>query len=593
MTTKWKQGALAVVGMVLLTLGCPQPSGESSSSSSGMVTPQDRISLPDPVGVAAGDPNALALPGMEAVAQDRFASSTACALCHSNHSAATAMRDEASREIAPFNLWQSSMMANAARDPLWRAVVSAEVATTPAAAVAIEAKCMRCHAPMASEAARADGFEPAISDLQVATNSFSTLARDGVSCTVCHQIQQDNLGGDDSFNGGFTIGSQRLIYGPHRNPVPGPMQVHVDYTPTYGPHVTESAMCGTCHNLATHALDANGAVVEGAAFQEQATYSEWLNSIYNTDANVDGRSCQSCHMPTTSVDGNPITTRIARSPPGGDFNINARDPFGRHVFAGANVLMPAIINAERDILNPQAPSGAFEATISMARQRLEEETATLAVTNVEHAGGALSFQVTVGSQAGHKFPTGFPSRRAWLRARVLNAAGETLFVSGAFNAQGRLVDGAGNVLDVEKANGPFEPHHDRITASDQVQVYEQVMGNSAGQRTPSILRATAYLKDNRLLPAGYDAQHQSHATTAPVGVVDGNFVGGEDRVTFAVELGSQAPARVEVALFYQTVGGRFVTDLFQVDTPEVRAFRTMYDRADVTPVQVAAVQQDL
>ena len=60
------------------------------------------------------------------------------------------MRDETGESVAPFDLWRASMMANSARDPIWRAMVSTEVAATPSRKAEIGAKCTRCHAPMAS-----------------------------------------------------------------------------------------------------------------------------------------------------------------------------------------------------------------------------------------------------------------------------------------------------------------------------------------------------------------------------------------------------------------------------------------------------------
>ena len=44
---------------------------------------------------------------------------------------------------------------------------------------------------------------------------------------------------------------------------------------------------------------------------------------------------------------------------------------------------------------------------------------------------------------------------------------------------------------------------------------------------------------------------------------------------------------VKVSLIYQTLGARFMRMLFQVDRPEVAAFRAMYERADVSPVTIA------
>lgn len=554
-----------------------------------------RTGLPDPAGVPAGDPAPLALDQSRAVAADRFVTSAGCALCHSNSDAATAMRDEADREVAPFDLWQSTMMANAARDPLWRAVVSAEIAQTPAAQEAIEAKCMRCHAPMASEAARAQGLEPRLSDLVDDGRDLQQLASDGVSCSLCHQIQRDNLGTDESYSGGFTVGEDRLIWGPHEDPAPGPMQMHVDYTPTYSPHVMQASLCGTCHNLTTHPLNPDGTAVEGAAFSEQATYFEWLNSSFNNEADpVNGVTCQGCHMPITSVDDEPIRTRIARSPPGGDFNIPTREPFGRHAFAGANTLMTEILKNERATLNPQAPNAAFDATRELARHRLQELTASLELSGTKQESGKLSFDVTVRSRAGHRLPTGFPSRRVWLRVVVTDGAGQVLFSSGEYDARGRIVDQNGAILDVEKAGGPFEPHHAQITRTDEVQIYEQVMGDKDGARTGSVLRAASHLKDNRVLPLGHRADHDTVSITGPKGVDgDGDFAAGEDTTRYVIDTGFDRAARVEVVLVYQTLGGRFMMDLFQVDTAEVRAFRGMVERADTSPVVIARLAQDL
>lgn len=572
--------ALSLVVISFAFAGCPE-----------VVT--SRTSLEDPPGVEPGDPEVLAMPAMRAESRDRFVTSTACAMCHSNHRDATAMRDEQNREIAPFNLWQGTMMANASRDPLWRAMVTAEMKQSPGAAAAIEAKCMRCHAPMASEAARARDSEPSMADLTT-SGGLEMLAGDGVSCSVCHQIQPGNLGTEESYSGGFVIGSERKIFGPHQNPAPGPMQNHVNYTPTFAPHVLQANLCATCHNLTTHPVEADGTPIENAVFPEQATYLEWSNSRFNNEDGADGVSCQGCHMPTSSVDGEIIRTRIARAPPGFDFNIQRREPFGRHAFVGANTFMPALMKAERDVLRPQATDAAFDATVELARHRLTELTATVGIEAEKVEEDTLSFAVTVVSDAGHKLPTGFPSRRAWLRVVVRDEDGELLFTSGDFNDEGRIIDLAGDVLDVEKAGGPVEPHHTVITRADEVQIYEQLMADKDGQRTSSLMRAAGHVKDNRILPAGYSTDHPSHAVTKPVGVDgDDDFVAGADRVRYEVALGGKKPASIEVSLVYQSVGGRFARELFQVDTPEVRAFRTMYERANRKPVSVATASKPL
>jgi hypothetical protein len=46
-------------------------------------------------------------------------------------------------------------------------------------------------------------------------------------------------------------------------------------------------------------------------------------------------------------------------------------------------------------------------------------------------------------------------------------------------------------------------------------------------------------------------------------------------------------------MLYQSLSARIVRDLFQIDTPEIRAFRTMYERADHRLAVVATVERDL
>src|SRR5436190_13132168 len=44
--------------------------------------------------------------------------------------------------------WRSSMMANSAKDPFWRAKVSHEITVNPGHSDALQDKCTSCHAPM-------------------------------------------------------------------------------------------------------------------------------------------------------------------------------------------------------------------------------------------------------------------------------------------------------------------------------------------------------------------------------------------------------------------------------------------------------------
>ncbi|MBM4292060.1 MAG: hypothetical protein FJ138_11960 [Deltaproteobacteria bacterium] len=512
-----------------------------------------------------------------------FTTSPACALCHSNSPRATAMRDPAGEELGPFNLWQGSAMANASRDPFWWAQVSAEVAAAPGAQEQIEGECVRCHAPMLSEVARATASrEGKMSDLKARTDP-AAVGLDGVACTTCHQILPSNLRTPESFSGGFEIGTERKIFGPHRDPATAPMVNHVRYTPTYADHVRESALCATCHTLLRALPPEQG----GGVFAEQTPYLEWRNSVYNNEHNSpapEAAACQDCHMPTYDDQGAPLRTRIARSPPGGDFLIDPREPFGQHTFVGANTVLPQILKAERATLKPQATDEAFDLITDLARDRLAS-SALVQVRDLRVEGAQARFTVALTSFAGHKVPTGYPARRAWLKVEVLGEGDAPLFVSGAHDARGRILNAAGAPLDAEKAGAPFEPHHAVITSDAQVQIYEAVMGDAAGAPTVMLTQATGWLKDNRLLPKGYSPAHVDAPSTRPVGVEgDEDFVGGGDAVRYEVPVpaGARVTA-VRATLLYQALGARYMRGLFLHDTPEVAAFRGMHDRAEVAP----------
>ena len=193
------------------------------------------------------------------------------------------------------------------------------------------------------------------------------------------------------------------------------------------------------------------------------------------------------------------------------------------------------------------------------------------------------------NRAGQKFPTGFPSRRAWLQVTVTDAGGKTLFSSGATDKAGRLVDSAtGRLLPSEIAGGPVQPHRTKVTAADQVQVYPSVMQDSAGKPTFALLRGAAYAEDSRLLPKGWDKKYSNIKEIKDVGTVSvTDFVGGEDKVAFALTLKeATAPLTVKVRLMCQTLSARFAAELFRHNTAPIAWFRRYYQAAAHPPEEV-------
>jgi hypothetical protein len=299
-------------------------------------------------------------------------------------------------------------------------------------------------------------------------------------------------------------------------------------------------------------------------------YQEWQHSAFAREK----KSCQSCHMPRA-----PGPVRIASVL--GDY----RDHLSRHLFVGGNAFMLRIFSRYRDELGVAAQPAELEAVARATLRQLETETAVVAIGRTSRDGATLALDVEVRNLTGHKFPTGYPARRTWLHLTVRDAAGRTVFESGAPAPDGSI---RGNDSDADP--GRFERHYDEITSEDQVQIYEPILGDSAGRPTTGLLTATRYLKDNRLLPRGFDK------ATAPPDIAvhggalqDEDFVAEGDRVRYriAVPPGSGALA-IEVELLYQPIAFRWARNLEPYDAPEPRRFlRYWRDLASASAAPVA------
>ena len=156
------------------------------------------------------------------------------------------------KDISPGTQWQHSVMANAFNDPYWQAAVEDEVESFPALTGLIEDTCTKCHAPMGhTHAHQADTTKLDIDGFyRFDTANSENHAREGVSCTLCHQIANVDLGTAESFSGQFTIADStdanyKRIYGQYAGPVGMNMFNQTGHTPTEGQHVTESCLLYT------------------------------------------------------------------------------------------------------------------------------------------------------------------------------------------------------------------------------------------------------------------------------------------------------------------------------------------------------------
>ena len=122
-----------------------------------------------------------------------------------------------------------------------------------------------------------------------------------------------------------------------------------------------------------------------------------------------------------------------------------------------------------------------------------------------------------------------------------------------------------------------------------------LMLDSEGAVTYTLLRGAVYVKDNRLLPNGFDKTSAlDDIAVRGSAVSDESFAGGSDRITYRVDLkGHGGPYTVSARLLYQAVSYRFAMDLFQDDGPHVERMARYYGSADHTPVVVAEAQESV
>jgi len=259
-----------------------------------------------------------------------------------------------------------------------------------------------------------------------------------------------------------------------------------------------------------------------------------------------------------------------------------REPFHRHTFTGANVFMLRIFRDHAETLGVPASTDQIERTITETVNFLQDQTARL-VVHTSLVSDTVVLTVTVRNLAGHKFPSGYPSRRAWLHVVVSDTNGTPIFASGRPLPDGRI---AGNAADQNPAT--FEPHYTVITDTSQVQIYESIMQDISGNVTYTLLRAAAYAKDNRLLPLGFDK-----ASAPPdIGVYgaaqdDDDFTGGQDTVIYRLPGNGATFYYVQVRLLYQTLAVPFADDVLTTPTPQTQVWGTMYATADRQPVVIA------
>ena len=500
-----------------------------------------------------------------------FHTSDRCIACHNG------LKTKEGEDVSIGFDWRASIMANASRDPYWQASVRRESIDHPEAKPDIENECSVCHMPITHLQAKVDGRKSEIfSHLPFnPDNKDNAAAEDGVSCSVCHQAGSEKLGTPASFNGEFVVEpaptkDDRPEYGPfdidaaHKRIMESSTG---GFVPTEADHIRDSALCGSCHTLITVARGKDGKEI--GSLPEQMPYLEWRHSDYPKR-----NTCQSCHMPEVN-EAVPVTALFGQP----------REGLHRHVFVGANFFMQQLLNNYRQDLSVAALPQELTMSANRTANFLRSQAARVSIRNVESTPGGLCLEVFVENLTGHKLPTAFPSRRAWLHVTVRDRSGHTVFESGALNADGSIV---GNDNDADPLR--FEPHYREITSADQVEIYEPILKDSANHVTTGLLSAIGYIKDNRLLPSGFNKE----TAEKDIAVVGGaaNDPGFNDKgslVQYSISTGAAAgPFHVEAELWYQPIGFRWAHNLGPYHAMEPQRFLGYYQSMSAATAVVLA-----
>ncbi len=425
---------------------------------------------------------------------------------------------------------------------------------------------------------------------------YGALAREGVSCMVCHNMDAPNsekvknwtpkpqwLAADLPTNqkslaynlfhhstGTYNPGSVGEVFGPF-DVKEKPMKHALGMTPVKNEYIQNSQMCGNCHtinlpnigaetekfpvlNAASATSEVTSPFAEYPHTIEQATFLEWQNSAF-AKVNKDGsnaksfKSCQGCHMKgsfenkTEKIQIDQILTQIAaiqdlsypqasHSLGNEDIDIPMRDNYRRHTNVGLNVFLLSMMDQYSDVLGvnkndymTSAQTGPALALESMLTQA-QEDTAELTVSDPKLINGKLTTKITVRNKTGHRLPSGVAFRRVFIEFTVHEQGDEKpLWRSGGTDELGIIVGANGKPLNTEFfAEGKHQPHYQVIRSEDQAQIYEELYQNAQREYTTSFIHRVHDVKDNRLLPKGW----QPSAAFADQGQIMEEFMAATD-----------------------------------------------------------------
>ncbi|HWW76283.1 MAG TPA: hypothetical protein VNZ44_12855, partial [Pyrinomonadaceae bacterium] len=169
---------------------------------------------------------------------------------------------ELDMNVSPYGEWRSSMMGLSGRDPVFFAQLETEFNLHPELKEQIVNTCLSCHGVMGQRQITMDKKGPFRLEYldrfgQQPFAEYGALARDGVSCAVCHHISAEGLGTPATYTGKFNLGKPDEIFGQFKEVATLPMKNALGLTPlkTKENQIRSAGLCGSCHTVILPVLD--------------------------------------------------------------------------------------------------------------------------------------------------------------------------------------------------------------------------------------------------------------------------------------------------------------------------------------------------
>jgi flagellar hook capping protein FlgD/Big-like domain-containing protein len=476
---------------------------------------------------------------------------TTCVTCHGNYDTAN----------EPWSTWRGSMMAQAARDPFFKACMTVAEQDAPS----VGDLCIRCHSPGGWLEGRSVDTKGGL---------LTAKDREGIQCDFCHRMVDRNYVAGVSppqdvnvlaaiqplplqyGNGQFIADGNPLRRGPYSDAL-------ASHDFVESPLHRSSNLCGTCHDVsnpvfvkqaegdyAPNTFDESHPTMDVRnMFPVERTFSEWSQSAYALGGvyapqfagnKPDGivSTCEDCHMRDVFAKGcnqNGVTRRA---------------DLALHDLMGGNTFIP-------DVLPAMFPGEVSTSQLQAAKQRAI--TMLQLAATLEVVPQSYGVRVRVTNETGHKLPSGYPEgRRIWLNVRAKTPSGQTVFQSGV-----------------------YDPATGVLAADDQLKVYEihaglspslaGALGLPPGPSFHFVLNDSVYM-DNRIPPRGFTNAAFAAIQSPPV---DHVYEDGQnwDETPYFIPMSAES---VTVSLFYQSTSKEYIEFLRDANVTNT-AGQDLYD----------------